>query len=158
MGACWERGVLSSRESVIIKKSFMFFPGIKGVLKGFSVFLCWLPASITKVRKYKTCLKNVPCGNPSRGQSEEEVWPGRCESAVFSISFTRASGYRAQSFFLAPGANSSLLCKKHWVGHEGPALMSRQEGIQLPRRWRFWNRAFGGQSAGTTSTSQTTTG
>ena len=63
---------------------------------------------------------------------------GQVWSAVFAFHLLGASGYRAQSFFLAPGANSFATVQKALeCGHEGPALMSRQEGMAATPGWKF---------------------
>lgn len=118
------------------KKSFMFFPGIKGVLKSFSVFLC-CAASITKVRKYKTCLKKTYITIQAGGQSEEGV-AGQVWECCLCISFW---SFRLQSSELLPGSGQThhyCMPKSTGVWTWGPALMSRQEGTAATPGWRFW--------------------
>lgn len=139
MGACWERGVLSSRESVSIKKILYVFSRNQGSSQR---FFC-LPLLASSLHNKSQKIQNLPEKCAMRKSKQGTVWgvgvTGQAWECCLCISFTWS--FRLQSSELLPGSRGKLVTtvqKALGCGHEGPALMSRQEGTAATPGWRFW--------------------
>ena len=151
--------MLGTGESVVAsEKSFMVFQEFRFPIIFLPPF-CWHPGSITKLGKYETCLKNVPCRNLSRGRlgSRWQVcW------AVLVFHSLRASGYRALSlsWLQGPRCHCCAESPKHrvWEGVGWWACTTVRAGRGCRHaRMEILNIALSAQSAGTSSACETAT-
>lgn len=138
MGACWERGVLSSRESVIIKKIFYVFSRDQGSSQRFFC-LPLLASSLhnksgnTKLA-WKTCHAEIQAGDSLRRRC------GRAGVRVLSLHFIyselQVTELRASSWL--QGQTRHYCAKSTGVWTWGTCTNVQAGRDSCHSGWRFW--------------------